>query len=422
MRKARRLAQFSWSRLDWVRRPWTRISWAIKVATPWALGAGLLISFTADAGQEVPSGASLAPISSKRAAVIPAQIAPPLPSLAADFGPHFGRGLLREARLELGAPELLATLPDEVEPRADLKRNARAFPEIDRHHKGDPLVGLRPSLQGRLRQKGAVERLRADILTFDQDESGLASTFSPGENDAPGPDSVASFEAWDEGEAPVTQPSSAGASPAAGAGALTMRPAALAERIAQGATPATPRAVALSSNTPFAADQTPIEADLSIIAKGERAAADRGNRRDYLARIAPEKLESEKRCLAQAIYFEARSEPEAGQAAVAQVVLNRALSGLYPATICGVVFQNRNHYHACQFSFACEGRSLRIREAEAWTQATRIAEDVLDGRTWNADVGGATHYHANYVRPRWARSLKKMDVIGKHIFYRLKSG
>jgi spore germination cell wall hydrolase CwlJ-like protein len=55
-------------------------------------------------------------------------------------------------------------------------------------------------------------------------------------------------------------------------------------------------------------------------------------------------------------------------------------------------------------------------------QATRVADDVLDGKTWVADVGASTHYHANYVRPRWARSLKKMDVIGKHIFYRLKSG
>jgi spore germination cell wall hydrolase CwlJ-like protein len=87
-----------------------------------------------------------------------------------------------------------------------------------------------------------------------------------------------------------------------------------------------------------------------------------------------------------------------------------------------VVFQNRGHYHACQFSFACDGRTLRVRESESWSQANRIAEDVLGGKTWVADVGGSTHYHANYVRPRWARALKKTDVIGKHIFYRLKSG
>ncbi len=138
--------------------------------------------------------------------------------------------------------------------------------------------------------------------------------------------------------------------------------------------------------------------------------------------IPSEKLPQEKRCLAQAIYFEARSEPEAGQAAVAQVILNRMTSGLYPQTICGVVFQNRRHRHACQFSFACDGHALQVRESEAWAAATRIADDVLGGRTWLADVGDATHYHANYVRPRWARALTKTDVIGKHVFYRLKPG
>jgi spore germination cell wall hydrolase CwlJ-like protein len=145
-------------------------------------------------------------------------------------------------------------------------------------------------------------------------------------------------------------------------------------------------------------------------------------RKNVLAMIAPANLDSEKHCLAQAIYFEARGEPETGQAAVAQVVLNRLTSGLYPASICGVVFQNRSHYKACQFSFACEGRSLRVHDAEAWTQAQHVAEDALSGHAWLADVGGSTHYHANYVRPRWARALKKMDVIGRHIFYRLKSG
>jgi spore germination cell wall hydrolase CwlJ-like protein len=202
-----------------------------------------------------------------------------------------------------------------------------------------------------------------------------------------------------------------------------MRPAALAERIAQGASPAVPRAAALASSTPFAADQTPVEANLAALAPARRGPAARiDEKRGYLALLAPERADEEKRCLAQAIYFEARSEPPAGQAAVAQVILNRMTSGLYPSTICGVVFQNRTHYRACQFSFACEGKSLRILEADSWAQATRVANEVLEGRTWLADVGGSTHYHANYVRPRWARSLKKTDTIGRHIFYRLKSG
>ncbi len=393
----------------------------MKVAAPWCLSAGLLVSFTADAGQEIPSGASRAPLSAA-AAVMPKILAPSPHSLVAPFGDNFGRGLLHEARLNLGAPEQLALPPDEIEPRSDLKTNAQIFPEIDRSHKGDPIVGLRPTLDGRWRQKGGLAKMRAEVLTFGQDASGLASSFSLGDGSAPGPDSVAAFEPWPDGESPVTQPSQAAVSPNEGGGALTMRPAALVERAEQGATPAVPRAVALGSSTPFAADQTPVAvmapgAAVTFAARGEI-----GDKRDYLALIPPERLESEKRCLAQAIYFEARSEPEAGQAAVAQVILNRMTSGLYPSTICGVVFQNRRHYHACQFSFACEGKSLRVHEAESWAQATRIADDVLDGKTWLADVGAATHYHANYVRPRWARALTKMDVIGKHIFYRLKSG
>ena len=115
----------------------------------------------------------------------------------------------------------------------------------------------------------------------------------------------------------------------------------------------------------------------------------------------------EERCLAEAVYFEARSEPEAGQAAVAQVVINRVKSGLYPATICGVVYQNRNRYMACQFSFACEGKSLRITEPGPWARASRIADSVLKGDTYLANIGDALNYHANYVRPSWARYLQQ---------------
>jgi spore germination cell wall hydrolase CwlJ-like protein len=104
------------------------------------------------------------------------------------------------------------------------------------------------------------------------------------------------------------------------------------------------------------------------------------------------------------------------------VVLNRVKSGLYPSSICGVVYQNRHRHLACQFTFACEGKALRIGESESWDRAKRVASAVLEGKTYLADVGGATHYHANYVRPYWARRLKKMDVIGRHIFYKLRPG
>jgi hypothetical protein len=127
--------------------------------------------------------------------------------------------------------------------------------------------------------------------------------------------------------------------------------------------------------------------------------------------------EREMRCLAEAVYFEARSEPERGQAGVAQVVLNRARSGVYPSTVCGVVYQNRHRYLACQFTFACEGKALRTNEPGAWATAQRIARDVAEGRTYLPGVGNATHYHANYVRPWWARHMDRREKVGKHIFY-----
>ncbi|CAH1652221.1 Cell wall hydrolase [Hyphomicrobiales bacterium] len=137
----------------------------------------------------------------------------------------------------------------------------------------------------------------------------------------------------------------------------------------------------------------------------------------YVGLIEPAQLEREQRCLAEAVYFEARSEAEDGRAAIAQVVLNRVKSGVYPHSVCGVVYQNRHRKLACQFTFACEGKSLRITEPEAWKAALRIARDVYEGRIYLAEVGGATHYHADYVQPSWARKLKKMDAIGRHIFY-----
>ena len=145
-------------------------------------------------------------------------------------------------------------------------------------------------------------------------------------------------------------------------------------------------------------------------------------RPNYAALLDQDQWAREEKCLAEAIYFEARSEPEEGQAAVAQVVLNRVSSGLYPPSVCGVVYQNRHRHNACQFSFACEGKSLRITEPEPWAIAQRIAREVTQGQTYVADVGGATHYHANYVKPRWSKQLKKMDVIGNHIFYKLRPG
>ena len=156
----------------------------------------------------------------------------------------------------------------------------------------------------------------------------------------------------------------------------------------------------------------------------KRRKAANGKAHAWLANPLPSHAfkKTQQDCLARGIYFEARSEPELGQAAVAQVVLNRVRNPAYPGTICGVVYQNRKWRNRCQFSFACDGRRDRIRSQRAWKTALRVAKAVSNGTIWLDDVGDATHYHATYVRPRWARTMKKTDKIGRHIFYRTKNG
>jgi spore germination cell wall hydrolase CwlJ-like protein len=100
------------------------------------------------------------------------------------------------------------------------------------------------------------------------------------------------------------------------------------------------------------------------------------------------------------------------------VVLNRAFSGYYPSTVCGVVYQNAHRHLACQFSFACDGIRDVIREPDAYERAKRIAMESLDGKLWLPEVGKATHYHAYWVRPGWVREMNKMYKVGVHTFYR----
>ncbi len=123
------------------------------------------------------------------------------------------------------------------------------------------------------------------------------------------------------------------------------------------------------------------------------------------------------KCLSEAIYFEARSEPERGQMAVAQVVINRAFSGYYPNDICGVVYQNKHRHLSCQFTFACDGIPDIVTSKWHWELAERLANEALDGKGYLQDVGKATHYHAYYVSPYWARKMRKMVRIGAHTFY-----
>ena len=129
-------------------------------------------------------------------------------------------------------------------------------------------------------------------------------------------------------------------------------------------------------------------------------------------------------CLAQNIYYEARGSSYADQLAVADVVLNRVNDSRYPDSICKVVRQGirnadgsmrRNH---CQFSWYCDGKSDWPTNNDAWVKAQQIAFNMLLYRDFRGITEGATHYHATYVDPKWARDLQLVGRIGVHVFYR----
>jgi spore germination cell wall hydrolase CwlJ-like protein len=121
-------------------------------------------------------------------------------------------------------------------------------------------------------------------------------------------------------------------------------------------------------------------------------------------------------CLAQAVYYEAATEPLEGQRAVAQVVLNRLRNPIFPKTVCGVVYQGSNRPTGCQFTFTCDGSLARTPNPHLWDRAQAVAAQALDGYV-QAAVGNATNYHADYVAPAWRTSLVKLTQIGQHIFY-----
>jgi hypothetical protein len=170
---------------------------------------------------------------------------------------------------------------------------------------------------------------------------------------------------------------------------------------------------------PVHAALPPADGGVSVAGKGEvnsehhvKTPAERLGLTDEKARGKQEK------CLAEAVYFEARGEAVRGQIAVAQVVMNRVFSGFYPSTVCGVVYQNKNRKLACQFTFACDGIPDVVREPDMWERARKIAKATLDGQLWLPEVAKSTHYHAYWVHPSWVREMKKMYRFGVHSFYR----
>lgn len=135
----------------------------------------------------------------------------------------------------------------------------------------------------------------------------------------------------------------------------------------------------------------------------------------WLAGTAQDRLRA-LQCLTTAIYYEAATEPEAGQRAVAQVVLNRVAHPAWPNTVCGVVYQGSER-PGCQFSFACDGSMARTPSRMWWLRARAVAEAALAGQVY-APAGLATHYHTSAVNPAWAGRLGFIGTIGAHRFYR----
>lgn len=139
--------------------------------------------------------------------------------------------------------------------------------------------------------------------------------------------------------------------------------------------------------------------------------------------VAEAPVGSEQHCLATAIYFEARGESAKGQKAVAEVILARTRTPGRPTTICGVVYEGAHRRTGCQFSFTCDRAKDVVRNVSQWAQAQRIASTAISTHGKVRPVSrGATFYHADYVKPRWARRMVRVAQIGSHIFYRPKRG
>jgi Cell Wall Hydrolase len=374
----------------------SRLSWACSAIAPWCLGVGLVVSIAAEAGEDRHIGGSVAMESA--AASIREGLASTSPGLTNSAAGDPAKPPLLLASLTLGAQDELTEIDDEVDPRLDLKKDHQRFPVVERALKGDPFLALRPGFDAKLNRPHAPEgsptqSARAAVEDpFESVETALAYAQLPTDLDV---------KPWSD--------------PDSNAKALSFD---------DGATPSVPMDIALNSSTPQPSDDTPI---LVVAATPEfgrdgvqSARVLPSGHPDYASLIDAKDATRQQRCLAEAVYFEARSESEEGQAAVAQVVLNRVRSGLYPVNVCAVVYQDRNRPFACQFSFACEGKSLRVTEPGPWTTATRIAQSVLDGKVYNPKVGAALNYHANYVVPYWASALKRVDQIGHHIFYQLR--
>jgi len=205
---------------------------------------------------------------------------------------------------------------------------------------------------------------------------------------------LAQADAWRDGttrHAPAAQPMRLG--PAAVAGATMAQPPPMLVR--SDLSPAD--AMLINASVPFSTGPNPAA-------------------QPFVLAAAPEDRAHAITCLTAAIYYEAGSQSDAGEAAVAQVVLNRVRHPLFPKSVCGVVFEGSQQATGCQFTFTCDGSLSRRPSAAGWARARAAAERALDGYVMPA-VGLSTHYHADYVVPYWSATMAKLTQVGAHIFY-----
>ncbi|MXP47873.1 cell wall hydrolase [Altererythrobacter luteolus] len=157
----------------------------------------------------------------------------------------------------------------------------------------------------------------------------------------------------------------------------------------------------------------PLPAETETEEQADAAAPSASSLKELVAATATQgELSREMHCLAGAVYFESRGEPLAGQLAVAQVIINRTDSDVFPSSYCSVVHQRS------QFSFVKNGRMPRVREGSgAWKRAKAIARIAHEG-LWESEARDSLYFHANYVRPKWSRQKTARATIKTHIFYR----
>ena len=169
--------------------------------------------------------------------------------------------------------------------------------------------------------------------------------------------------------------------------------------------------------TPSRAEPTASFAPPPVNANAAPSVRRSGYTPPYLDLKTPPRVpDNDLECLTQAVYYEARNESEAGQAAVAEVVLNRSRHRAYPKRVCEVVYQRNSR--TCQFTFTCDGSiGRRAVNPVAWARAERIAREVYEGRSASQLPRNSVNYHANYVRPSWGQRLARVRQIGAHIFY-----